>query len=109
MDPVRRPADSDPPQSVDFESGGGVAVVERAQPAPSPGPLVGQPVQSPTAKPTLIDLFAGCGGGSMGFARRGFRVVGAVELDGNAAESYRLNVGVRPIVRAPASCRSCAI
>ena len=49
--------------------------------------------------PTLIDLFAGCGGGSMGFVRRGFRVVGAVELDPNAAESYRLNVGVEPIVR----------
>lgn len=35
----------------------------------------------------------------MGFVRRGFRAVGAVELDPNAAESYRLNVGVEPIVR----------
>lgn len=98
-DHVQRPADSDVPQPVEFESGGGVAVVDRAQPASSPGSLVAQLVQPTTATPTLIDLFAGCGGGSMGFVRRGFRVVGAVELDPNAAESYRLNVGVGPIVR----------
>lgn len=98
-DPMQQAADSNFPQPVDFESGGGVAVVERARPAPSDGSLVAQPVESTTAKATLIDLFAGCGGGSMGFARRGFRVVGAVELDPNAAESYRLNVGVGPIVR----------
>jgi DNA (cytosine-5)-methyltransferase 1 len=35
----------------------------------------------------------------MGFVRRGFRAVAAVEIDGDAAESYRLNVGLEPIVR----------
>lgn len=49
--------------------------------------------------PAMIDLFAGCGGGSMGFARAGFRVAAAVELDADAAESYRLNLGVEPIIR----------
>lgn len=47
----------------------------------------------------MIDLFAGCGGGSMGFASAGFRIAAAVELDADAAESYRLNLGVKPIVR----------
>lgn len=56
-------------------------------------------ISAVTSPPTLIDLFAGCGGGSMGFARRGFRVAAAVELEPDAAESYRLNVGLQPIVR----------
>lgn len=51
------------------------------------------------ARPAMIDLFAGCGGGSMGFVSAGFRIAAAVELDQNAAESYRLNLGVEPIVR----------
>ena len=56
-------------------------------------------VPSNAPQPTVIDLFAGCGGGSMGFARRGFRVAAAVELDPDSAESYRLNVGVTPIIQ----------
>jgi DNA (cytosine-5)-methyltransferase 1 len=47
---------------------------------------------------TVIDLFAGCGGGSMGFAERGIRPVAAVELDPYAAQSYAKNVGILPIV-----------
>jgi DNA (cytosine-5)-methyltransferase 1 len=50
-------------------------------------------------KPTVIDLFAGCGGGSIGFKQAGFRVVEAVEIDTDAAEAYTANVGVKPIVR----------
>jgi DNA (cytosine-5)-methyltransferase 1 len=51
------------------------------------------------ARPTVIDLFAGCGGGSTGFASAGFRVAGAVEIDPTAADAYEANVGLRPQVR----------
>jgi DNA (cytosine-5)-methyltransferase 1 len=40
----------------------------------------------------FVDLFAGCGGLSLGFKRQGFRPVGAVEIDTDAAETYRLNI-----------------
>jgi DNA (cytosine-5)-methyltransferase 1 len=38
---------------------------------------------------TAIDLFAGAGGLSLGFGRRGFTTVAAVELDRDAARSFR--------------------
>src|SRR3990172_6654950 len=41
--------------------------------------------------PTFVDLFAGAGGFSLGFARAGFRCAGAVEKDANAARSYSAN------------------
>lgn len=47
---------------------------------------------------TLIDLFAGCGGGSLGFRRAGLRAAAAVELDSDAADAYEANVGMRPLV-----------
>ncbi len=47
---------------------------------------------------TVVDLFCGCGGGSMGFHRAGFRTVGAVEIDEDAATAFTMNVGVSPIV-----------
>lgn len=46
-------------------------------------------------KPTglkFIDLFAGCGGLSLGFCRQGFGPVGAVEWERDAAETYRVNI-----------------
>lgn len=48
---------------------------------------------------TVVDLFCGCGGGSMGFHRAGFQVVGAVEIDTDAAQAFALNIGVAPIVK----------
>jgi DNA (cytosine-5)-methyltransferase 1 len=38
-----------------------------------------------------VDLFAGCGGMSLGFHRAGFHSVAAVEIDEDARESHRLN------------------
>jgi len=47
---------------------------------------------------TVVDLFAGCGAGAMGFVDAGFDVRAAVELDPNAARAYELNVGIKPLV-----------
>jgi len=42
-------------------------------------------------KPTVIDLFAGCGGFSLGFIQAGFEIVGFVEMWKPAIETYKLN------------------
>ncbi|MGC2207525.1 MAG: DNA cytosine methyltransferase [Candidatus Dormiibacterota bacterium] len=46
---------------------------------------------SPTARRTAIDLFAGAGGSTQGLKLAGFNVLGAVEWDSQAADSYQLN------------------
>jgi DNA (cytosine-5)-methyltransferase 1 len=43
------------------------------------------------AKPRLLDLFAGCGGISLGFQAAGFEIRGSVEIDPDAAKSHGLN------------------
>jgi DNA (cytosine-5)-methyltransferase 1 len=42
-------------------------------------------------KPKAIDVFSGCGGLTLGLKRAGFDVVGAVEIDSLAANTYRTN------------------
>jgi DNA (cytosine-5)-methyltransferase 1 len=42
-------------------------------------------------KPRVLDLFAGCGGISLGFSAAGFTVEAAVEFDPEAAASHGLN------------------
>ncbi len=42
-------------------------------------------------KPRVLDLFAGCGGLSLGFQTAGFDIVGAIEIDPIAARSHALN------------------
>jgi DNA (cytosine-5)-methyltransferase 1 len=46
---------------------------------------------APETMPTVIDLFAGCGGVTAGFKNREFKVLAAVEFDPIVAETYRLN------------------
>ena len=46
-----------------------------------------------SSRPTMIDLFAGCGGMTVGFEREGFRSVLAVEWDRAAASTYAANFG----------------
>lgn len=41
--------------------------------------------------PTVVDLFCGAGGASLGFVQAGFKVVLAVDVDENALLTYRLN------------------
>ena len=44
-------------------------------------------------KPTVISLFSGCGGLDLGFIKAGFKVLFANDIDKEACETYRKNIG----------------
>lgn len=44
-----------------------------------------------------IDLFCGCGGASLGLKMAGYKIVGAVDNNPVACETYRKNLGTQPI------------
>lgn len=47
--------------------------------------------------PTVISLFAGCGGSSLGYSMAGYRELLAVEWDQNAVDTFRLNFPDVPV------------
>lgn len=47
--------------------------------------------------PTVMSLFAGCGGSSLGYSMAGFRELLAVEWDQNAVDTFRLNFPDVPV------------
>lgn len=51
----------------------------------------------PPDAPTVISLFAGCGGSSLGYSMAGFRELLAVEWDDNAVQTFRLNFPDVPV------------
>ncbi len=48
-------------------------------------------IENPSAKLRVLDLFAGCGGISLGFHSAGFEIVAALEVDELAAKSHAMN------------------
>jgi DNA (cytosine-5)-methyltransferase 1 len=50
-------------------------------------------MEMPFSKPTLVDLFCGAGGLSLGFKRSGFDVVFGADVNRAALETYRHNLG----------------
>ena len=46
---------------------------------------------------TVVSLFAGCGGSSLGYSMAGFRELLAVEWDDNAVETFKLNFPGVPV------------
>ena len=47
--------------------------------------------------PTVISLFAGCGGSSLGYSMAGYRELLAVEWDDNAVETFAMNFPGVPV------------
>jgi DNA (cytosine-5)-methyltransferase 1 len=48
-------------------------------------------IRAKTASPSVVSLFSGCGGFSLGFSAAGFRIVGHAELDRSLRDIYKMN------------------
>lgn len=46
-----------------------------------------------SSKPRLVSLFSGCGGMDLGFEQAGYEIVWANDIDPDACETYRHNIG----------------
>ena len=44
-------------------------------------------------KPTIVSLFAGCGGLDLGFINAGFKIIWANDFFKDAVETYKKNIG----------------
>lgn len=69
----------------------GVIAIGKRQPAKTQ--LIRQKIRrlEAGAAPRVLDLFAGCGGFSLGFHASGFKIAAAIELDQDAARSHGMN------------------
>ena len=54
----------------------------------------------PEDNPTVIGLFTGCGGSSLGFHYSGYRELLAVDYEPNATETFALNFAQSPVITA---------
>lgn len=61
-----------------------------------------------TDAPTVISLFAGCGGSSLGYSMAGYRELLAVEWDDNAVATFRLNFPDVPVYHGDIAALSAA-
>ncbi|WP_419864532.1 DNA (cytosine-5-)-methyltransferase [Candidatus Poriferisodalis sp.] len=57
-------------------------------------------IRSEQATATVVDLFGGAGALGLGFRSAGFSIVAAVEIDRDAAQTYRLNHPGVPVLEA---------
>ena len=44
-------------------------------------------------KPSVVGLFAGCGGMDLGFQQAGFEIIWANDFDKDAVSTYKNNIG----------------
>lgn len=55
--------------------------------------------RKPKNAPTVISLFAGCGGSSLGYSMARFRELLAVEWDDHAVETFKMNFPDVPVIK----------
>ncbi len=46
----------------------------------------------------VFDIFSGCGGASLGFQKAGFEIVGGIDIDADACNTFKNNLDVEPII-----------
>jgi len=47
----------------------------------------------------FVDIFSGAGGSALGFVQAGFKPVGALDIDKNAAKTFEYNFKLKPLVK----------